>query len=347
MRRRVIALVLLLCLPLTACGGGEDRRDQGLFQRTTGLEEETTLLTVDGREVAAWRYLYWLERCCEGMEEQYRSAGLTLDWTAPLEGGTLADYAKDQALSDTVLYATVETWAERYGCALDEADRSALEDAWADQAAEHGGEEAYLQSLADRGLDRERVEELGGVGRLYTKLYRLSLEEGSALAPTEEELESFAQDRGRITVDRLLFSAGEDREAARGRAAEAFARLNTAEDLAATFETLASGEDRLDHPTFTLGDGTLPSALEEAAQALETGQCSGILETEEGFSILLRRETDRQGLEEDWFDSRLQDDASTASVELTEDYAALDVEAFSTALAKVRRRGEERSDWES
>lgn len=340
MRRRVMALVLPLCLLLTACGGGEEAgEDRGLFQRATGLEETAPLLTVDGREVPAWRYLYWLERCCEALEEQYRAAGLTLEWTAPLEGGTLADYAKDQALADTVLYATVETWAERYGCALDEADRTALEEAWADRAAEHGGEEAYGRSLAERGLDRQRVEELEGVGRLYAKLYRLSLEADSPLAPAAEDLESFARDRGRITVDRLLFPAGEDREAARQRAAEAFARLNAAEDLAAEFQDLASAENALERHTFTLGDGTLPPALEEAAGGLEAGQCSGILETEEGFSILLRRETDREGLEEDWFDSRLQAAADAAEVTLAEDYASLDPAALSAALSRARRQG--------
>lgn len=341
MRRRAMALALLLCLTLTACGGGgEDSRSQGLFQRTTGLEETEVLLTVGGREVMAWRYLYWLERCCERLQEQYRAAGLTLDWDAPLEGVTLADYVKDQALADTALYATVENWAASAGLSLDDADRAALADSWEEQTAAHGGEEAYSQALADMGLDRQRAEELAAVGRLYAKLYRLSREEGSALAPAEEDLEAFARQQGRITVDRLLFPAGEDREAARQRAAEAFARLNTAADLAAEFQTLASGEDRLERNTFTLGDGTLPAALEEAAQALEAGQCSGILETEEGFSILLRRETDRSGLEESYFDSRLQAAAEAAEVRLTEDYRALDPAAFSAALSRARRQGE-------
>lgn len=343
MRRRVTALALLLCLTLTACGGGgeEDGGGQGLFRRAAGLEEDAALLTVDGREVPAWRYLYWLERCCDRLQEQYRAAGLTLDWDAPLEGVTLADYVKDQALADTVLYATVENWAQAAALTLDEADRAALADAWEEQAAEHGGEEAYLRSLADMGLDRQRAEELAGVGRLYAKLYRLFLEEGSALAPAEEDLEAFAREQGRITVDRVLFAAGEDRESARQRAAEAFARLNTAEDLAAEFEALAAeGDDRLGPRTLTPGDGTLAPALEEAAQALEAGQCSGILETEEGFSILLRRETDRAGLEESLFDSRLQTAAEAAEVRLTADYGALDPAAFSAALSRARRQGE-------
>lgn len=335
MRRRVTALALLLCLALTACGGGEDSRDQGLFQEASGVEETEVLLTVDGREVPAWRYLHWLRHCCGQLRKQYHAAGLPLDWNAPVEGGTLADYVKDQALADTALYATVETLAEANGCALDEADLAALESAWEEKAAEYGGEEAYLRRLADMGLDRARMEELAGVGRLYAKLYDLYLEEGSALAPAPEALAAFAAEQGRITVNRLLFAAGEDRESARQRAAEAFARLNTAEDQRAEFAALAAeGDDRLGPRTFTLGDGTLDQELEAAAQALEAGQCSGILETGEGFSILLREETDCGGVEEDYFDHLLQEAAENAEVRLTESYRALDPAAFAARLAE-------------
>lgn len=337
MRKRTITLALLLCLILTACGGREDSRSQGLFQRASGMDEDAVLLTVDGREVPAWRYLYWLDRGCGRLQEQYRSAGLPLDWNAPLEGGTLADYVKDQALADTALYATVENWAETYGCALDEEDQAALESVWMEEAAEHGGEEAYLQVLADMGMDRGRMEELSGTGRLYAKLYRLYATEGSGLAPEAEALEAFAQDQGWITVDRVLAAAGEDRESARQRAAEAFARLNIAEDLTAEFTALAAaGDDPAGPRTLTLGDGTLNQELEAAALALETGQCSGILETEEGFSILLRRETDRSGVEEAYFDHLLQKAAESSAVQLTEAYEALDPATFAAELAQVR-----------
>lgn len=335
MKRRVSALALLLCLTLTACGGGEDSRGRGLFESASGVAEEEILLTVDGREVPSWRYLYWLRRCCGHLLEQYRAAGLPLDWSTPVEGGTLADYARDQALADTALYATVENWAEKYGCALDEADRAAMEADWTERTAEYGGEEAYLQYLAAMGLDRARMEELTGVGRLYARLYALYLEEGSPLAPAPEALSAFAAEQGRITVERVLFAAGEDRENARQRAAEAFARLNTAEDRQAEFAALAAAGDGPAGPrTFTLGDGTLDQELEAAAQDLEVGQCSGILETEEGFSILLRRETDLTGLEEDYFDHLLQEAAEGAEVRLTETYRSLDVAAFAARLAE-------------
>lgn len=340
MKTRVIALGLLLCLTLTACGGKDGgRREQGLFERASGIGEDTVLLTVDGREVPAWRYLYWLACGCERLREQYRRAGLTLDWDAPLEGGTLADYVKDQALADTALYATVENWAEKYGCVLDEEDLAGLEAAWTEKAAEYGGEEAYLRALADMGMDRARTEELSATGKLYAKLYRLYSTEGSELAPSAAELEEFAREEGRMTVDRLLIAAGEDREDARQQAAEAFARLNTAEDLAAEFSDLAAaGDDPAGPRTLTLGDGTLDEALEAAALTLEPGQCSGILESKEGFSILLRKETDPKGVREAYFDHLLQEAAGNSAVRLAAEYEAVDPTSFAAELAGTEQR---------
>ena len=212
--------------------------------------------------------------------------------------------------------------------------RTRLQAAWAEKTAEYGGEKAYLQALAEMGLDRARMEELTGVGRLYAKLYSLYCQEGSALAPEPEALEAFAVEQGRITVDRLFFAAGEDREAARQRAAEAFARLNAAEDLAAEFAVLAA-EVPEEFDTFALGDGALEETLEAAAQALEAGQCSGILETGEGLSILLRVEADKSGVEEEYFDHLLQEAAENAAVQLTEAYQALDPADFSAGLVRA------------
>ena len=54
----------------------------------------------------------------------------------------------------------------------------------------------------------------------------------------------------------------------------------------------------------------LDPELEEAAAALEEGQCSGILETEAGFSILRRLSDDSQELAGAWFDVQLQNAAA-------------------------------------
>ena len=66
----------------------------------------------------------------------------------------------------------------------------------------------------------------------------------------------------------------------------------------------------------------------EAAQALGEGQCSGILETGEGFSVLLRLPLEETALREACFDHRLQSAAESSAVTVTEEYTALDAGAF-------------------
>lgn len=324
MKKRIAALVLVLCLILAACGSrrGDNQSQTSYLGEATGLDEEAVLLTVDGREVPAWRYLYWLAYTCQRVQERYQKSGLPLDWAAPVSGGTLADYAKDQALADTVLYATVENWAEEYGCAGTEGG---------DQAASY---------LPDLGLPAERMRELERVGWMYAALYELYGTEGSQLAPTEEALAAYGEARGAVTLDRILIHFGEDREAAQARAAEAFSKINGAEDQAAVFSALAAGgRDSAGPRTVLPEDGQLDPELLEAAQALREGQVSGILESEEGFSILLRLPLDTGALKEAYFDYLLQTAAEQAQVTTMPEYQTVDPAAFTTEETSFEAEG--------
>ena len=279
--KRCIAFCLALgaALSLTACGGGDT--EGGLLYEASGIRPDTVLLSVDGRDVSAQRYLYWLAYACDYIADYYDS-GEGIQWGDTVSGQSLEDYAKDQALQNAALYATVETWAEDYGCTLTDEDRTAMDREWAARVAQYGGEEAYLAVLARMGLDRAEAEAISGDYYLYEHLYDLYCTEGSELAPAEHDLETFAQEQGYLTVDHIWLSTAaadpadaEAVAACRARAEEAFSKLNGSADPAHDFAVLAATysdeTDRDQHPsgyTFTVGDGTLPAACEEAAQAL-------------------------------------------------------------------------------
>ena len=321
MNIRAIALALLLCLCLTACGGEpeESGGQMSLLETAAGLDGSEHLLTIDNREIPAWRYLYWLAYTCDQIAQSYTESEVTLDWAAPVSGGTLADYAKDQALADTALYATVENWAEKYGCVAEmEAQTPA--------------------ALPDLGLGQEQMQELEQVGWLYTELYQLYHTADSALAPAAEDLRTYGQEQGAITLNRILVPMGEDRESASQRAAELFSQLNSAEDQTAKFSELTAGSaDTLGPRTVLPGDDSLDASLLETAAALEEGQCSGIVESEEGFSILLRLPLDTAALMDRYFESLLASAAENSVVTTTQAYTDLDPAAFYDAWRQGRQ----------
>ena len=75
--RRTILPLLLICLLLSACGKKEAQTppESGHLASAAGLEADTVVAVVDGREVAAGQYLYWLTVVCDEIQDYYRSAG--------------------------------------------------------------------------------------------------------------------------------------------------------------------------------------------------------------------------------------------------------------------------------
>ena len=338
MKKRVIAWILLACLPLlTACGQKEEA-PRGVLETAADLDGETILLTIGEREVPAWRYLYWLGVTCDRVGDFYAESGGAPDWNAPVSGGTLADYARDQALADTALYATVENWAEEYQCALTDEDRAALAENWAAKAEESGGEDAYLAKLKPLGLDRDRAQVLAEDGRLYGKLFALYRTQGSALNPAKGVVTEFSKSQGYATVERIFLSAGDDKTAQRKKAETLFAQLNASGDPLTAFAAMAEtySKDPTLKRTFVPGESGLDPSLESAALNLAENQWSGILETADGFSILLRRSVDMAAVAADYFDFLLQSSAEDAAVETTRAYDHLEISGFYQELTKAR-----------
>lgn len=339
--RRIItaALACALLLTLAACGGKGTPPGDDLLSRASGTPFDEPGLTVDGREVEAWRYLYWLAYTCDSIQTAYDDAGTELDWDAAFGEGTLADYAAEQALADTVLYAVVENMAEDQDCALTEEDRAAMEADWTAAAEAAGGEDAYLTDLGRLGLDRTRAETLAATAYLYDRLRQSAGDPESGAYPTAEDLAAFGADSGYLTLDFIRVDAGDDAEAARARAGEAFSKLNGSaapeNDFAVLAATYSDDPDRDQYPhgrTFRAGDGTLPAAAEEAALDLEEGQWSGIVEADGSFYILLRLPLDASATAAEWFDWRLQSAAEAAEVKWTSTLEDLDAGEFWSAL---------------
>ena len=66
MKKLLAALLAACLLILSACGGQTDT--ESLAYTLAGLDPQATLLTVNGREVSAELYLYWLQYACSVAE---------------------------------------------------------------------------------------------------------------------------------------------------------------------------------------------------------------------------------------------------------------------------------------
>lgn len=292
----------LLCaaLLLTACAAGKTEEPAPTADLPA---DEEILLVINGREVPAWRYLCWLERSCTAAAQEQGLSSLS---------GQAGEALKARALFDTALYAAVEDMADRYGVTLTAEEAAAADaSAWSSLPAEHGAE-------------------LAAVAALYAKLCTLATAPDSALSPDTDTLTAFAQESNCITLDRILIPAG---EGAADAVAALYARLNGG-GQAAFDAAKAESADAAGARTFRMGDGTMSLALESAAAVLEPGQLSGILETGEGYSILLRLPTDLTDVVIPWLDHQLQTAAETADVQTTAGYDTLDVSAFAASFLR-------------
>ena len=349
--KRVLA-VLVCCLCLTGCQlrRGQTEEAGQLLYEAAGIPEGTALLQVDGRDVPGWRYLYWLADSCDALTEQAASQGQEVDWEQDTGSGTAAEYVRRQAEQVTALYATVESWAETYGCKLEEADRQDMEAQWTALCARYGGEEACLQALAQRGLDREMADAFTADYYLYHHLYKLSATVGSALEPQPEEVQAYAREQELLTVEVLRITAqGLDRtspqwQERRERGEMVLAKLKESADPVSYFSTLQGtyGDQTEELPagplTLPAADDRLPQACRQAAAQLEEGTWSGLLEDGDGLYILLRLPLEETAVTRAYFDWRLQAAAEEADVKLSRAAKTLDLERFLSRWKDLRTK---------
>lgn len=319
--KRAFTSALAAMLLLSGCGK-QAEKPSGLYYEASGVAPDAVLLTVDGRDVPAARYFYWLTADCDYLAEQ---SGGEPDWTGDAGGQTLDEYVKEQALSAAVFYAMVESQAESHGCVLTATDLTAMDKDWTDQVSAAGGEDAYLAILAQKGLDQAGAQLFSADYYLYEQLRALSRTDGSDLAPQSGAVAAYAQAAGLYTAHTLLFADGD-------LAAVALSELEKDPDLDPA--TLKDGAYA--SVTAAPGDGTLPEAAESALTGLQQDQWSQPVETEAGVYILRPAALDEDAAEDLWFDAQLQDLAAKAQVTLAEEYDSFTAASFYKGLCTAR-----------
>lgn len=319
--RRALAAAGAAVLLLSGCAA-EGEPPSGLYYEATGVAPDAALLTVNGREVPASRYFYWLAADCGYLAQQ---AGGEPDWSADAGGLTLDSYVKDQALSAAVFCAVIEEQAQLCGCVLTAADLAAMDRDWAAQVRDAGGEDAYLALLDRQGLNAADAQLFSADYYLYEHLCAMAVSGEGPLAPADGEVDAYARGAGLYSADVLTFSGSD-------AAQTALERLES--DPAC--QPSACGGCAYERVTAAPGDGTLSPAAENALSALEPNQWSRPVETADGASLFRRTELDSEAAAELWFGERLRKLAASARVTCSEEYSRFTAASFYSGLRTAR-----------
>lgn len=365
MKKTISALLAVLLLALCAgCGNQAEPEPSGIYYDITGIAPTETVMTVDGSEVPAQMYFYWTAYNCSAIEYQmnmYNYAyGMyseyidpddgTINWDLQFtEDQTLSEYVKAETDDTVLFYVVLENLAEELGAGLTAEDEAAIADNRASAVEQMGGEEEFDKYLAEMGIDDDTFARFSATNFLFENLTDLVLQEGSELYLPEEDYDQYGTYADHILLATQDLTTGEalseeEIEEKRQTAEDLLAQLQASDDVVTLFGQLADeySEDtgRETNPNgYIYTPGTMIQAFEDAAAALEPGQVSGIVESDYGFHIILRKDLSeglandpdmKRTLAQQHLQKLLEERMDQAEVTMSEKLDDLDPGAFYT-----------------
>lgn len=353
------AALLSGCTPKTP---GLGQKEHDIVQEVLEIPGDTTLLTVDGVDVPAGRYLFWLVNSIE-TQKYYGELETDEDWIRQVNGMTMRDALKADALQTLVLYQTVENHAAESGAvpsqeALDELEAQLQE--LEDQA---GGAEYFRNRLDSVCIDLENFRAINLVPYLDEALAD-QMEQRGELEVTGEDLDSFIEENGLYGAKHILIStrrinadgsgyeeySDEEKAQALQKAQELREQLKDSGDDPELFDELMnehSEDGRNEDGTLAMPNGytqiyagQMVAEFEEGAMALKEGEISEPIQSQFGYHIILRLPLDRDELKEQLggdykLNALIQEWMDNAVVSTTSLYDELDPKTFYDKLQQV------------
>ena len=371
-----LALMMLVTL-LTGCGqkAGQTPLEptnltkEGIFYELTGVSPETTVMTVSGTPVSAEEYLYWVSYLCASVEYNILSYNAyygmyaelinedgTLNWDGEFQNGlTLSEYIIEEAEATIKFYTAIEMMAQTYNAGLDSADLASVATDLNAAIEELGSQEAFDAYLKKLGICQDTFQDLASSKYLFDNLLLLVLEEGTDLYLAPENYNKYASYADHILLMTIDINSGKplsasELEIRKGAIESMLTQLQESDDMLTLFNQLADeySEDtgRAENPNgYVFTPGTMVESFENAVAALEPGQISGVVESDYGYHIILRKDLlealeadpeQRVSLAETHLTTVLTILAGEASVEKTNHLKDLNVAEFYAAYeAKV------------
>ncbi|MEQ2456688.1 peptidylprolyl isomerase [Flavonifractor hominis] len=360
----------LLVGALAGCGTQEPQStpapDDVAYQ-AAGITRDTVLFSVDGTDVTADEYLFWLlSSISTAKQDGYLSDDTA--WEEEIDGTATAEYLKQDAMNTSILYTTVANHAREAGFSITEEDEADADE----QIAALGEQmEMYYGMTLQEYLDQQCISEAG-----FRKLNETSylaadlqekLEADGELAPDDAKMDAFIEEQGYYRAKHILlaFPTNEDgsdvtdaqKAEVKAEADQLIAQIRAAADPAAEFDKIMN--ERSDDSRDENGDlyypdgylsypGQMVSEFEDGAMALAVGEISDPIESTFGYHIIMRLDADDEDLREvypDYAMSKLNEQwVAEAEVKTTDAYEQLDPKAFyDNMMALIEQWQEERA----
>lgn len=327
-----------------------------------GVDADTVMFTVDGTDVTAEFFFYWLAYDCYNLDMQsqmYLGVPLDFDQTAP-DGGTISSYMKEDGRKMATIWLMLEKSALEEGLGATPEQQAQAAEQKLSFIQSHGGQEAFETLLRQNGLSEELFDR---VDLMHGALWQNMLSAIPAL--TEAEEEQYIQDNDLLRCKHILIrtvvqnddgsvsfnransgtptnadgtpytgTAEEYNAAALEKVNGLLTQLAGAEDPLALFDQLmqensedpglASYPDGYD---FTAGE--MIAEFEQGTRDLEYDQYTAQpVQTSDGYHIILRLRPDvAEQYREERMNSQMEQWASLAYT-TTPAYDALDVKDF-------------------
>lgn len=257
---------------------------QGVLEFSAGMSAGDTALTINGEDVPADLFLYWLDYNCYYFMSYYGMLGLSLS--------DYADDMMDEAAYLCISQALLRQKAAELGCLPT--------DAQVQEARDSLDEETDQLLKSAYGLSEESINALTLSNAYYENVMAALTHD-----PDEQELDEYLDAQGVFAVKHILLKTTDDSNqplpeeevaAKKTQAEELLTQLQGlgADGLEAKFDELMNeySEDgglaaNPDGYVFSSAD-SLVGGFREAALELEIGGLSGIVETDYGYHIMLR-----------------------------------------------------------
>lgn len=333
-----------------------------------GIPGTTTVMTVDGAEVSAEEYLYWLGYATEYVGYYQFGDPAAIDWEMDTGSGTVTEYLINNARDLAAFNQVIRNQCAERNITLTDEEKAELDQQLADAVETSGGQDAFELALKEVNRTEDGLRSMYEASNfLYASLQNQLFPAKDAASLTAEELAQWAADNGKMQVKHILFKtvddsgnalSDEEKEAAKQKAEDTLAQLQASDDMENLFDQLMnelSEDGRYSDGTlgapdgYLFGEGEMVQEFEDAAKALGEHELSGIVETSYGYHILLRLPVDTEMAREAWaseqeanLSTQMNDQMTTwmdeAVVETNDTFASIDPKDYYERLSAYREQ---------